>query len=285
MAYALGVAESFLIALREGFEAALIVAIVMAYVHRRAPQMARAVWIGTLSALAIAAGAGIVLDQTLGGLTGQRRLRTFAIICFAAAVTLTWMIFWMRKQSRTLKGELEGKAGKAVATGSGVALGLVAFTAVLREGLETSLFLISTTSASDGSQVAAGTILGLLGAMAMGFVVYRGGRRINMRVFFVLTGFLLVIFAAGLADRGVMFLQATGDLGSQNMSIYDVTRFSWLTTDTQAGRFLAGIFGWDPRPSVEQLGVYLLYAVPVGALFLKGAHAKPPARPAPVPVA
>ncbi len=269
-------AESFLIALREGFEAALIVAIVMGYVHRRAPHMARAVWIGTLSALAIAAGVGIILDQTLGGLTGEKRLRTFAVICFAAAVTLTWMIFWMRKQSRTLKGELEGRTGAAVAAGSGFALGLVAFTAVLREGLETSLFLISTTTGADGASVATGTVLGLLAATAMGVVVYSGSRVINMRVFFVLTGFLLVLFAAGLAERGVMFLQASGDFGSANMSAYDLTQFSWLTTDTQAGRFLAGIFGWDPRPSIEQLLVYLAYAVPVGALFLQGAFTRRP---------
>lgn len=269
-------AESFLIALREGFEAALIVAIVMGYVHRRAPHMARAVWIGTLSALFIAAGLGIVLDQTIGGLSGERRMRTFAVICFAAAVTLTWMIFWMRKQSRSLKGELEGKAAAAVATGSGIALGLVAFTAVLREGLETSLFLVSTTTSADGGSVALGTVLGLLVAIAMGVGVYSGSRVINMRVFFVLTGFMLVLFAAGLADRGVMFLQASGDLGTQNNAIYDLTQFSWLTADTQFGRFLAGIFGWDPRPSIEQLAVYLAYAIPVGFLFLHGTFGRRP---------
>ena len=93
-----------------------------------------------------------------------------------------------------------------------------------------------------------------------------------MRTFFRITGLLLIVFAAGLLSRGVQFLQATGDLGSVNMAAYDLTSFSWLTVNTQVGRFLAGIFGWDPRPSVEQLVVYLLYLVPVLIAFLWSDH-------------
>jgi len=129
--------ESFLITLREGFEAALIVAIVLAFVKRSpAPGMARAVWAGTAAALGLAAVVGIVIHLTIDDLQGEARARTFAGICIAAAALLTWMIFWMRTHARGLKAELEGRADQAVKESSSVALAMVAFTAVAREGLE-----------------------------------------------------------------------------------------------------------------------------------------------------
>lgn len=273
-------AESFLIALREGFEAALIVAIVLAFVKRQAPSQARSVWIGTAAALGIALVAGLVLHVTLDGLEGRARGRTFAAICLAAGALLTWMIFWMRKHARSLKGELEGKASSAIADGSSYALAMVAFTAVLREGLETALFLISTTTSSGGGQVALGTLLGLAVATALGFAVYHGSKRFNMRKFFSVTGFLIILFAAGLMAKFVLFLQSTGDLGSFDLNgVYDLTGQAWLTNSTQSGRFLAGIFGWDPRPSIEQVVAYLGYLIPVTVFYFAGNK-----QPAPKPV-
>src|SRR4051794_19299727 len=131
--------ESFLIALREGFEAALIVAIVLAFVNRSEhPEQRKWVWVGTVVALVTAVGVGLILHATIDGLEGVARLRTFAIICMAAAALLTWMIFWMRSHARALQGELEGKAAAAIAAQSAVALAAVAGIAVLREGLETA---------------------------------------------------------------------------------------------------------------------------------------------------
>ena len=118
--------EAMLISLREGFEAALVVTIVLAVVNRNAPGQARAVWIGTISAVAFAVVVGVVLHVTIDGLEGLARLRTFAVICFAAAGLLTWMIFWMRAHGRSLKTELEGKTGVALAAGSGIGLAVVA---------------------------------------------------------------------------------------------------------------------------------------------------------------
>lgn len=271
-------AESFLISLREGFEASLVVAIVLAFVKREAPEHARAVWAGTGSALVLALVAGLVLHVTIDGLEGDARLRTFAVICLAAAGLLTWMIFWMRSHARGLKGELEGRAGAALAGGSAVPLAMVAFTAVVREGLETALFLISTTTSADGGEVALGTLLGLGMAIVLGVGVYHGSRAIDLRRFFQVTGVLIILFAAGLLDRFVQFLQASGDLGSFNDAVYDVTRFGWLTQAHESGRFLAGIFGWDPRPSLEQVVAYLGFLVPVIYLYFR------PGRPAPRPV-
>jgi high-affinity iron transporter len=271
------VGEAFLITLREGFEAALIVAIVLAAVRAQGrPELKRWVWLGTVSALALAVVVGIILHLTISDLTGVPRLRTFAIICIAAAGLLTWMIFWMRKHSRSLKGELEHQVEAALGQ-SAFALAFVAFLAVAREGLETALFLISTTSADDGAQVVWGGIIGLVIAAALGVAVYHGSRAIPMKAFFQVTGVLIVMFAAGLLSRAVQFLQAANDLGTMNNAVYNLTMYHWLTIDSEAGKFLAGIFGWDPRPSAEQVIVYLLFAIPVLVAFFWGAN-RPPRR-------
>lgn len=262
--------ESFLIALREGFEAALVVAIVLAFVRRQAPEQARAVWFGTGAALLLAVVVGVVLHITLDGLDGVARQRTFAIICLLAAGLLTWMIFWMRAHARALRGELETKAGVAIAAGSSLALALVAFAAVAREGLETALFLLSTSTSADGREIIAGTLLGLSAAAVLGVAVYKGSSLIDLRKFFLVTGALIILFAAGLFARAVQFLQASGDIGSMNDAFYDLTRYHWLTVQTQFGRFLAGIFGWDPRPSIEQVVAYLAFLIPAGIAYFGG---------------
>lgn len=265
-------AESLLIALREGFEASLVVAIVLAFVRRKAPEHTRAVWAGTAAALGLALVVGLVLHLTVDGLEGEARLRTFAAICLAAAALLTWMIFWMRGHARGLKGELEGRAGAALGAGSSLPLAMVAFTAVAREGLETALFLLSTTTSSDGTAVVAGTVIGLAIAAALGVAVYHGSHRVDMRRFFQVTGVLIILFAAGLLDRFVLFLQASGDLGSVDDAVYDLTSHGWLTQAHESGRFLAGIFGWDPRPSAEQVLAYVGFLVPALVLYFRPAR-------------
>jgi high-affinity iron transporter len=267
-------AESFLIALREGFEASLVVAIVLAFVKRQAPDQARAVWIGTVSALLAAVAVGVVLHVTIDGLEGVPRLRTFAVICLAAAGLLTWMIFWMRTHARALKGELEAKAGEALVAGSAFALGMVAFAAVAREGLETALFLLSVSSGAESGDLVVGTLLGSAAAVVLGVLVYQGSHRIDMRIFFQVTGALIILFAAGLMAKAVFFLQASGDLGTFHDNLYDVTSVHWLTVETQVGRFLSGIFGWDPRPSTEQVLAWLAFLVPIGWLYFRRPRSK-----------
>ena len=261
--------ESLLITLREGFEAALVVAIVLAAARRGdRPEMGRWVWWGTAAAIGLSALVGIVLHVTIDGLEGRARSNTFAAICLAAAALLTWMIFWMRAHARNLKGELEHKTAEAVSR-SGLALAFVAFAAVAREGLETALFLLSTTSSSNGRDVLVGGVIGTSIAIVLGVLIYHGSRHVPMRRFFQVTGVLIVVFAAGLMAKTVLFLQASGALGSFDWAFYDLRQHSWLTADTQTGRFLAGIFGWDPRPSVEQVVAHLAYLIPVTYLFLR----------------
>jgi high-affinity iron transporter len=262
------VLESLLITLREGFEAALIVAIVLTYLRRSGrTDGVRAAWAGVGAAIVTSVVLGVGLRVLFDGLEGVARLRAFAAIAFGAAAVLTWMIFWMRKQSRGLKGELEEQIGTALTTGSMIAVAGVTFLAVVREGLETALFLLAATTGATSAQVVVGAVAGLVLAVGLAVLVYLGGRRIPMRTFFTATGVLLIVFAAGLLARGVMFLQASGDLGSLNMAVYDLTSIDLLTVHTQTGRFLAGIFGWDPRPSLEQLALYLAYLVPVTVAF------------------
>lgn len=265
---------SFLIALREGFEGALIVAIVLAFVKRSArPEMAREVWLGTLAGVGLACVVGWILHVTLDGLEGNARTNTFAVICFAACALLTWMIFWMRTHARHIKKELEGKAGTAIAGGSAIGLAMVAFLAVAREGLETALFLISATTSDSGSDVLVGTLLGLAAACVLGVLVYKGSSRINMRSFFQVTGVLIIIFAAGLVSKGIAFLQ-----GQTDRVVYNVTGIHWLTAQSEVGKFLAGIFGWDPAPSIIQFVGYWAYLVPAVVFFFW--QAKPKAAPA-----
>ena len=254
---------SFLITLREGFEAALIVAIVLAFVQRSSrPEMARAVWAGTGVAVLLAAVVGWILHVTIDGLEGDARTRTFAVICIAAAALLTWMIFWMRGHARHLKGELEGKTGSAIEDNSVIGVALVAFLAVAREGLETSLFLISTTTSDSGTDVLLGSLLGLAVACVLGVLVYKGSHFINLRRFFQVTGVLIIVFAAGLVSKAIAFLQ-----GQTSDVVYNVTGVSWLTGETEFGKFLAGIFGWDPAPSFLQFLGYWGFLIPALVFF------------------
>jgi high-affinity iron transporter len=260
-----------LIMVREGFEAALIVAIVLAYLRRSGRMdMARPVWIGVAAAGVIAAMVGVVIHLSVGTLAGPARLRAFALISAVAVVVLTWMVFWMRRQSARIKGELEGQLDHALAGGrAAYAVASVAFLAVLREGIEASLFMIAAATTAAGTIVVVGALLGLAIAAVLGWLVYTGGRRIPMRAFFKVTGLVLIVFAGGLLARVVLFEQADGDLGTVNNAVYNLTRYPWLTQSTEVGKFLAAMFGWDPRPSLEQVVAWLAYVIPVTLLFLR----------------
>ena len=265
--------ESMLVLIREGFEASLIVGIVFGYlrkIDRR--DLDGPVWAGVGLAALLSVVFGVVLHNTVGSFEGDARLRAFAAISFVAAGVLTWMVFWMRRQSRAIKGELEHRVDAALASDrvkTGVLV--VAFFAVLREGIETALFLIAAATSSTGWDVFIGGLIGLGIAIVLGYLVYSGSKVLPMKLFFNITGMIVIVFAAGLLAKGVMFLQATefDALDSLNWAVYDLTGFSWLTTQTQLGRFLAGLFGWDPRPSLEQVVVWVAYIIPVTYLFLR----------------
>ena len=267
---------ALLIMLREGFEAALVVAILYAYIRRiDRRDLVTPIWQGMAAAAALSIGIGIVVHLTVESLEGNARLLAFAAVSMLAVVVLTWMIFWMRSQAHRIKGELQGSVDQAIAASGDVRLAVmtVAFLAVAREGLEAALFLIAAATTEDGWAVLVGGLIGLAGASVLGFLVVLGGRRLPMRQFFTVTGLVLIVFAAGLVSRTILWLQATGDLGTVWNNVYDLTAYPWLTVNTETGKFLAAMFGWDPRPSIEQIVGYLLYLGTVSWLFLRAPKA------------
>lgn len=274
---------SLLIMVREGFEAALIVALVFAYLRRiDRLDMAKATWAGIAAAVGVSVAVGLVVHLTVGSLAGDARLHAFAAISLVAAGVLTWMVFWMRRQSRAIKGELEHRVDDALHSGNvGRAVAAVAFFAVLREGIEAALFLIAAATESSGGEVVLGAVIGLAIAVALGLMVFFGGRRLPMRAFFQVTGIIVIVFAAGLLARTVLFLQAAGTLGTAYDNVYDLTQHRFLTQETEVGKFLAAMLGWDPRPSIEQVVAWLAYIVPVTYLFLRNGRDEPVAPPAP----
>jgi high-affinity iron transporter len=228
-------------------------------------------WQGMAAAGALSVAAGIGVHLTVENLQGQPRLLAFAAVSLLAVVVLTWMIFWMRRQARLIKGELEDSVDQAIA-GRGdarLAVMTVAFLAVAREGLEAALFLIAAATTEEGGAVLVGGLVGLAAASVLGALVVLGGRRLPMRQFFTVTGLILIVFAAGLVSRTVLWLQAAGELGTAWNNVYDLTAYRWLTVGTESGRFLGAMFGWDPRPSIEQVAAYLLFLVTVAWLFLR----------------
>ena len=201
---------SALILLREGLEAALIVAIVLAYL-RKIGQRDRfsAVWMGTAAACGISLGVGVALFLTVGDLRGDARTLTFAVIMAAAAGVLTWMIFWMRRQARALKGELQARVDTALVSGSLGALAGVVFFGVLREGIETVLFFLAAAGQSSTVNSLVGGALGLAAALVLAYAFYRGSSWLNLRQFFTVSGALVLLFAAGLLSRSLACLLYT----------------------------------------------------------------------------
>jgi high-affinity iron transporter len=263
---------TFVIALREGIEAALIVSIVLAYLKQLgASDRARLVWWGTALAVALSAAIGTAIFIAGAEFEGAAEEIFEGLVTLAAVGVLTWMIFWMRRQAHKIRGELQDSVDQAIAGGVDARLAVmtVAFLAVAREGLEAALFLIAAATTEEGWAVLIGGLIGLALASVLGALVVLGGRRLPMRQFFTVTGLILIVFAAGLVSRTVLWLQAAGELGTVWNNVYDLTAYRWLTVSTESGRFLGAMFGWDPRPSIEQVVAYLLFLVTVAWLFLR----------------
>ncbi|MDX6554225.1 MAG: high-affinity iron transporter [Miltoncostaeaceae bacterium] len=264
---------ALLVMVREGFEAALVVAILWAYLARIGRRdLSRAMWHGVAVASVLAIGGAVVIHLTLERLEGDARMRAFAAVSFAAAAVLTWMVFWMRKQSRAIRGDLERGIDAAIAGGDPRwAVMAVAFLAVLREGLEAALFMVAVATDASGARVAVGASVGLAIAIALGVLVAVGGRRLPMALFFKISGVVLIAFAAGLLSRGVALLQFQGsdDLPTMWGSVYNLTSVHVLTVGSEVGKFLGAMLGWDPRPSLEQVLIWVGYFGLVGALFLR----------------
>jgi high-affinity iron transporter len=276
------VLANYLIGLREGLEAALVVSILVAYLVKTGhADRLRGVWVGILAAVALSVGFGALLSFTSRNLSFEAQEAFGGSLSIIAVGFVTWMIFWMRRAARTLSSELRGRVDTAVATGGWV-LALTAFLAVGREGLETSLFLWSAVqSTGQSTQPLVGAALGLLTAVLLGWLFYRGAVRINLAKFFRWTGALLVIVAAGVLAYGVHDLQEAGILPGLNTLAFDIS--GAVPADSWYGTLLRGTINLTPQTTVLQAVVWVLYVVPVLALFLRPAR-RPAAAPAAAPV-
>ncbi|MBU3688482.1 MAG: iron transporter [Acidimicrobiales bacterium mtb01] len=261
---------SFLITLREGLEVSLVLAILVAYLVKTGRgSETGAVWKGTGLAMVLCLAVGLIIHAAIGELHGTANKIVEGSIAVAAAGVLTWMIFWMRANARSLGSELRSKVDAA--TGA-AALGVIAFVATVREGLETVLFLLSAeTGSSSGSQVVLGGILGLVVATILGVAIYRGGNRLNLRRFFQVTGVLLILFAAGLVGKAFHeFREAMGlETGLLIDPVWTVESGLWAKGTFYD--FMKGFFGWHARTELIRLIAYIAYLVPVMYLFLRPA--------------
>ena len=267
--------SSFLIALREGLEAALIVGILVAYVVKTNRKfLLTPIWAGVGAALALSLGLGGFLGFTSAELSARGEEFFAGTTSFVAVGLVTWMVFWMKRTARSLRDELHEKVDTAAMVGP-LTLAAAAFFAVAREGLETALFVYSNFQ-TVGSKVPAtiGLISGLALAVLLGYAIYRRAIKINLSKFFTITGAALIVVAAGVLSYGVHEFQELGWLPGEKAYAWDVT--SWLAPDSILASVLAGTIGFDTTMSWLQLVVWGAFMVGTLALYLKPAKAPTP---------
>jgi high-affinity iron transporter len=256
-----------LIGLREGLEASLVVSILVAYLVRTDRRSAlRWVWLGVGVAVALSTAFGALLTFTAAELSSTAQEVLGGTLSIVAVGFVTWMIFWMRRTARGLTRELEGRVDVAVVTG-GVALAVVAFFAVGREGLETALFLWAAGRATSGTDPLAGALIGLSLAVLLAYLLYRSTVTLNLGRFFTVTGFLLVLVAAGVLSYGVHELQEAGVLPESGSPAFDVS--GAVPPSSWYGTVLKGTLNFSPRTTWLQALAWIAYLVPVMALFLR----------------
>lgn len=251
---------SFLLSLREGIEAALIIGIVLGALRKlHRTDMAPAVWYGALSAVLVSLVMGVVLTAFGLSLEGAAEQIFEGVAMLLAAAVLTWMIFWMNRQARSIKGELESGVDQALSAGGRRALFSLAFLAVVREGIELALFLTAATFATDPRSTILGSLLGIGVAILLGWSLFASTVRLNLRRFFQVTGFLLILFAAGLVAHGVHEFNEAGWIPSVVEHVWDVNPI--LDEDSTAGLLLKALFGYNGNPSLTEVLAYLAYFV------------------------
>ena len=284
---------NYLIGLREGLEAALVVTVLVAYlVKTDRRHLLPRVWAGVGVAVAVSLAFGAVLEYGPRELTFRAQEAIGGALSIVAVALVTWMVFWMAGAARTLSGELRGKVDDA-ADGPWWSMVLIAVLAVGREGLETALFLWSATrTATEGTAVSeatwrplTGAALGIATAVALGYLLYRGAVRINLTRFFTWTGAFLILVAAGVLAYGVHDLQEAEFLPGLQDKAFDVS--DTIAPDSWYGTLLKGVLNFQPDPTVLQVVVWFAYLVPTAFLFWRGARRRahpvtPPATQAPV---
>lgn len=256
---------TFVIGLREGLEAALIVGVIAAFLIRRGERAAlRPMWWGVVAAVALSAGGAVALHLANRSLTLRARETMEGLLALAAVAGITYMIVWMRRHSAELRAELESKAGEALAVGSVTAVAGMAFVAVLREGLETAVFLLATLQNNPSPLLGlVGALIGIVVSVGIGYGIYRGGVDIDLRRFFRVTGLVLVAVAAGLSASAVHSLAEAGIITFLQGAAVDL---SWLIAPgTIRSSLITAFLGFQPVPTFAELIVWFSFFIPMAA--------------------
>ncbi|SDP91526.1 high-affinity iron transporter [Phyllobacterium sp. YR620] len=250
----------FLIMLREGIEAALIVGIVASYLKQTGRgEWMPAVWVGVLLAVALSLFVGAAL-QLVSAQFPQKAQEFFeAIVGLIAVVVLSSMVFWMRKAARSIKSELHTHIDEALAHTSGQATALIAmvFFAVAREGLESVFFLLAIFQQSPSSEAPLGAVLGILVSIALGYGIYFGGVRMNLRRFFFWTGLFILVVAAGILAGTLRHFHEAGVWNSLQTVVIDLSGI--LPVSSPLGTILSGMFGYQDMPTLGEVIVYFSF--------------------------
>jgi len=260
---------TYLLSLREGLEAALIIGIVLGAVSKiRRDDLKPTVWFGALSAIGVSILIAILLTRFGLSLEDPAEAIFEGITMLIAAAILTWMIFWMGKQARFLKSELEDGINKAATTTGKRAVFWLAFMSVVREGVELAIFItaaffagIQTNATGNLIQTLAGTILGIGTAAILSWTLFATAVRLDLRKFFRVTGFLLILFAAGLVAHGIHEFNEVGWLPVIVEHVWDVNAI--VNEDSLLGQLLTTLFGYNGNPSLTEMSAYFAYIVTI----------------------
>jgi high-affinity iron transporter len=264
-----------LITFREGLEAFLIVGILLGYVTKiNQPRLKAHVWVGAGAAILSSALLAIAFHVLAIQFEGAAEEIFEAAVALLAVGVLTWMVLWMQRQGRGIKGDLEQKVDVALSQGQAFSLAGLAFVTVLREGLETALFLSAVFVSVRGDNPLPGALLGLVIAAGITYLIFRSSIRLNLRNFFIVTGGLLIVIAAGLVGHSIMALQEIGWLPIGTATAWDI---GWLVSnDGLLGRLLHAFTGYEAAPSVLMVVAYGAYAITFGAQFINALRVSVP---------
>lgn len=270
---------SYLLALREGLEAALILGIVLGVIRRLGrPRLKRQVWAGTALAAILSVGVAAVMNAIGASLKGTGEQIFEGVAMLLAAGVLTWMIFWMQRQARSIRTELEADVRRAALQGSQWALFTLSFVAVIREGIELALFLTATAMTTSAQQTLTGALLGLGTSALLGWSLFATTVRLDLRRFFQVTGALLILFAGGLVAHGIHEFNEVGWIPAVIEHLWDMNFI--LNENSTLGQLLKALFGYNGNPSLTEVLGYVAYFIAVGLGLRRSKSALPAAQEA-----
>ena len=259
--------QVFLVAFRESLEAAILLAVILAYLSSRGYRKGfRAVWIGVAAAIALSIIAGSLLFFLVGEFASPAEQLFEGFTLLLGLAVLSFMIMWMKRETSDLTGRLQRRVEAALEKDSGWSVGLLAFLVIVREGLELALYLFAAASTTTTLISVIGGLGGLGLAVVLGVLVYAGGRRLNLRLMFQLTGILLIFFGAGLLSRAIAEFQEINLITFWSAPAWNIESF--LNMDSLVGQLLGGLFGYHSHPSWLMVAAYLSYLSVFLSVFL-----------------